>query len=407
MEILLISFVCCLLLTYYFMLRRWKKSIGAGLEYHCEFSCGEVFSGEYLYLDQIIMNTSNRTISFLKVETLMPEGLKIVLDEAEGRDEEVNSVESLWALKPNSKVSRRWRIITKKRGVYTTQQIQMHAISNDVVGFSDISKKLIPQESAHCQLIVLPRASDWISQIALTPSFNGERTVPHGLIHDPMTVCGVRAYEAYDPLNTVDWKQSAKLGHMVVRQTEVIQNDSYNVVLNMQSTLIEPHPPEITVPDYIEDCISICSSLLNSAMMRNIPVRLFANTLPDGLPAAPIRNDETGQLIFCSEEFENGGMVMQMYRLLAQIPLYMTIPIERMMDDILAYPYLYARGGNLIVVTTFLDQRMLDFHRMMQKNGVKVVFYVLTTYQNAIQIPSDVEAYFKLSRRLGGTGYAC
>ena len=407
MDILFISFVCCLLMIYFFMLRNWKKNIGAGLEYHCEFSCGEVFSGEYLYLDQIIINTTNRTIPFLKVETLMPEGIKIVLEGSGKQDEEVHSVESLWFLKPHCKVSRRWRIITEKRGVYTTQQIQTHVISNDVIGFNGFSKKILPQKSPCSQVIVLPCASDWITQIALSHSYSGERTVTHGLIHDPMTVCGVRAYEQYDPLNTVDWKQSAKLGYMVVRQTEVIQNDSYNVVLNMQSTLIEPHPPEISVPYYIEDCISICSSLLNSAIRRNIPVRLFANTLSDGLLGTPIRNDEVGHQIFCSEEFENGSMVMQMYRLLAQIPLYMTLPIERMIDDILAHPHLYARGGNLIVITTFLDQRMVDFHGMMRKTGVNVVFYVITSYQNARKIPSDVEVYFKPSQREGGVGYAC
>ena len=67
-------------------------------------------------------------------------------------------------------------------------------------------------------------------------------------------------------LNTVDWKQSAKLGRMVVRKTEAIQNDRYNIVLNMQSTLIEPDPQTLSSPHYIEECITICTSLLDSAV---------------------------------------------------------------------------------------------------------------------------------------------
>lgn len=407
MSWLILAFAGCFLVAYFFSARIFRKRMETGLQCHCEFSSDEVFAGEFLYLDQIVINTTDRTIPFLKMETLLPEGLKIVLDESEKKDEEVNSTESMWVLKAHCQVRRRWRIVAKKRGVYTTQQIQMHVVSLDILGLRSYSERLIPEVGSHSQVTVLPFGSEWITQIALSPSFSGERTVPHGLIHDPMTVCGIRVYENYDPLNTVDWKQTARLGYMVVRQTEVRQNDSFNLVLNMQSTLIEPRPPELSAPHYIEDCISICASLIDSAIRRNLPIRLFANTLPDGLPGSALRDDEIGSQIFCSEEFESGNHTLETYRMLAQIPLHMTIPIERMMDDILANPQLYVRGGNLVMVTTFLDRRMLDFHGMMKKMGINVIFFVITSYQNAMVIPSDVDVYFKPSKKVGGTGYAC
>ena len=110
--------------------RRGKKRLEQSLEYRFAFSTDEVFHGEYLYLDQVVVNTSEHTVPFLKLETLMPEGLKIVLNpstEAGKKTGAVHSAESVWMLPPHSQVSRRWRILAEKRGIYPAERVEMHA----------------------------------------------------------------------------------------------------------------------------------------------------------------------------------------------------------------------------------------------------------------------------------------
>ncbi len=393
------------------MRRKMKKETKQALHYHFEFSTDEVFEGEYLYLIQQITNESDEAISFLKTETLMPEGLKIVLVEDgelySGNDTECFSVQSVFTMQPHSTVRRKWRVLASRRGVYTAQTVQMIAIYNDPLGMMATSYRLEPESAGHGHLVVLPRVKEWITHMALSPTYAGDRILSRGLIHDPMAFCGVRDYEMRDPLNTIDWKQSARLGRTVVRETEYQYNDSYNIVLNMQSAIIENNPPEISTPQYIEDCISVCASLLDSAVRRDIPVALIANVPTVEQYGHPLsEEDETGKQIFCSEEYRRQAQVIRAYRMLAALPMQMTIPVEHLLDDMIARPHMYARGGNIVLVTSFLNDRMIGFHKAMQERGIQVIFFVATTNNNAIEIPSDVPVYFRVTQWVGGVGHA-
>ncbi|MBR5616215.1 MAG: hypothetical protein IKW66_05280 [Clostridia bacterium] len=116
--------------------------------------------------------------------------------------------------------------------------------------------------------------------------------------------------------------------------------------------------------------------------------------------------DEVGRQIFCSEEYRRQAQVIRAYRMLAALPLQMTLPVERLLDDIIARPHHYARGGNIVFVTAFLNDRMLGFHKAMRERGIQVIFFVATTNNNAVDIPSDVPVYFRVTQWIGGVGHA-
>lgn len=404
-----IAFLLAFTAVYFIQKKRWWMVMEKDLTYRFEFSTDEVFAGEYLYLDQVVVNNGDRPISFLKMETMLPPGLKVVLtaEDERDRDETVQSVQSVFILPPHGQVSRRWRIVAETRGHYTAQTVQMHVISYDAIGMSTYSMRMQPEVSVKDHLTVLPVAAEWLTQMALSPSFTGERTTSKGLVQDPMSICGVREYEPFDPLNTVDWKQTARLGRMMVKKLEVQQNDSYHIVLNMQSVVIEKDFPEISTPAYVEDCISLCASLLDSAIRRNIPVRLMANTEPcELLGGGRVHDGALGCHIFASEQFTDKSSVIEAYRILAKLPMKLSLPTERLLTDIMENPHLYAQGGNIVFVTPFVDQRMVNFHRAMADQGVNVIFYIMTSYQNALHMPPEVEAYFRHSQWRGGVGYA-
>ncbi len=404
--------------------RKAAEKLKASLSYRLSFNTDEVFRGEYLYIDQVIENTTDRTIPFLKIETLLPEGLSIVLVEtAEDRAAEqtgrtrkshrsttVHSAESLWSLAPHSRITRRWRVLAEKRGRYMASDIQVLVISNDALGMGaySISPTLTPGNGN--TVLVLPQAAEWLAGMAPTDALSGSGTVPHGLIHDPMTVAGVRPYDPHDPLNMIDWKQSAHVGSLMVRKTEAVENDAFNIVLNMQSKLEEPRPSDLASPWHVEEAITVCASLLDSAVRRNIPVRLISNTPPAplierGVSGGPLREDEVGSQIFCSEEFHGGEATMEAYRMLADLPLERSVPAEGLSDDIIANPEYYIRGGNVLFVTAYLDARMVAAYDRLRERGVRVIFYVITTDHHAKTLPDEGDIYFKPTGSKGGTGY--
>ena len=287
---LILLFFAAFGVAYLLRRRRGKAELEAALEYRFSFEADEVFRGEYLTLCQTVINRSARPIPFLKLETLMPEGLELVL--AGEKTETVRSAESIWTLRPEEQIERRWRVLAKKRGIYAAESVELHAVSNDPLGANEFSLLLKPAEGGKSTLRVLPCAAEEIRNLALTAALTGDASQPQGILRDPMAYAGVRAYTPSDPLGSVDWKQSAKLGYPVVRQCEAVRNDAYQVVLNMQTVIIEPHPPAVTSPQYIEDCITVCASLLDSAAGRNIPVRLFANTDPAGLSSGSAAGED-------------------------------------------------------------------------------------------------------------------
>ena len=384
---LILLFFAAFGVAYLLRRRRGKAELEAALEYRFSFEADEVFRGEYLILCQTVINRSARPIPFLKLETLMPEGLELVL--AGEKTETVRSAESIWTLRPEEQIERRWRVLAKKRGIYAAESVELQAVSNDPLGANEFSLLLKPAEGGTSPRRGLPCAAGESRSLALTAAY-----------------AGVRAYTPSVPLGSVDWKQSAKLGYPVVRQCEAVRNDAYQVVLNMQTVLIEPHPPAVTSPQYLEDCITVCASLLDSAAGRNIPVRLFANTDPAGLSSGSAAGEDgIAANIFASEEYRTGDNLLEAYRTLAELPLTMSVPVEQMMDEMLADPGHYTGGGNMVFVTTYLDGRMLNFAAAMRESGVRVIFFVLTSGQNAPQIPEEIPVYFRLSKWTGGVGY--
>ncbi len=412
----LLAFGVCDLLTR----RKAAEKLKEAIRYSLSFDTDEVFRGEYLYIDQVIENITDRTIPFLKIETILPEGLAIVLTETEAapsrkrivrRDMSVRSTESLWALAPHSRITRRWRVLAVERGSYLASDVRVLVISNDPLGQGAYSITPTPETGGRQKLLVLPQAAEWLAGMAPAPSLSGTGTVPHGLIHDPMTVAGVRPYDPHDPLNMIDWKQSAHVGSLMVRKTEAIENDAFNIVLNMQSTLLEPRPDDLSSPWHVEEAITVCASLLDSAIRRNIPARLISNTPPErlaerGTSGGPLRDDEVGRQIFCSDEFHGGEATMEAYRLLASLPLERSVPAEGLSDDIIANPEYYIRGGNVLFVTAYLDARMVEAYHRLRSRGVRVIFYVMTTEHNAQTLPDEGDIHFKPKGHRGGADYA-
>lgn len=379
--------------------------------YHVSFSCDELFEGEYLYLIQTLTNTGELAIPMLKAEVLLPEGLQFVLSNSSslhsGKDDCRQSVESVFVLPAGSSVTRRWRIIANKRGVYKTNDISLITVGNALFGNAAFSVKMKAPEDEGDRVVVLPCASETIVDIALNAAYSGIRTAPRGVISDPMSVCGVREYHPDDPMNRIDWKQTARMGRLMVREQEYQIRDSFNLLLNMQSLLIEKNFPQISAPSYIEDAIGVCASLLDSAIANDSPIFMVANAPPTGKGECLLESDEVGEQLFCSDEYRRHDEVMLAYRMLAFLPMQISIPIEKVMDDIVTRPELYARGGHLVMVTAYLDERMLQFHRIMMERGYKVIFFVLSTGHNLMEVPPDMDVYYRpcsLGKR--GTVYA-
>jgi len=170
--------------------------------------------------------------------------------------------------------------------------------------------------------------------------------------------------------------------------------------MNMQSRDIEkqiPGPPSFRVP--VELCLTVVASILDSVSSENIPVRYICNTPPEQFgeefSAAHGDDDEIGSRVYVSPAFKGKMNMITALRMLAQLDLTISVPIEKMLDHILENPYGYTSGGNIVFVSSYLSERMINFCYAMRKIGITVIFYITSASINAAIIPDDIEVHYK------------
>ena len=82
-------------------------------------------------------------------------------------------------------------------------------------------------------------------------------------------------------------------------------------------------------------------------------------------------------------------------RTLAELQMKISMPIENLLDYVLSAPHLFAENGNIVLVTSVLDSRMMVFHEQMAKKGIEVIFYVTTSNRGIDTIPAGVKVFYR------------
>ncbi len=378
--------------------RIYKKKVFLSLEYTSELDSTEVTVGDDLYMYEELTNNKLLPIPYVKVSSALPEGLAFRLSAVEdGRvsDRFTRSLESMFVLKGQQKIRRRWRISCKKRGMYTLGDVTL--VSSDMMGFLPLSKQLTVKPSKSSNVTVLPKSVDLERDFSATHFQSGEMICERSLLTDPMLRSGVREYTPLDPMNKINWKLTASHGDLMVNVEEHIRKHRSNVILNMCSQIIERGDEIPENPEFIEYNITVAATLLERMTLDNIPVRLIANTFPDSVHPDFIADDddEVGRKMLVTPPFLGKNGLLDAMRTLAILPMRFSMPSERMLDYIIAHPELFVENCNLIFVTAVFDGRMLVFHREMQRRGIEVIFYVTTSHRGVSEIPEDVKIYYR------------
>ena len=366
------------------------------LTYSSHADRSEVTVGEEFYLWEEITNAKTLPLPQLRADTDLPRGLSFVFfaDDNNGSfcRELSQSTKSVFSLRGEDMIRRRWRIEANKRGVYAIDDILI--IAGDIFGTNSISRRL--ETDRYARITVLPRPSDLEQDFGNANMQSGENPVDRGLITDPMMRAGVREYTTSDPISSIDWKTSARLGSLAVFVNEYIERECFTVVMNMQSRSYEPNPDEPTTVDFIEMNISVAASIIDRLSGNDIPVRFITNTPPETLGAYSAGSDELGRKLLMTEEFCGHADTMAALRMLAALEMKISVRADDMFAYLAENPEICAGGRTLIVITAYLDDRMVEFSHTMKANGIRTVFYLTTTLRHTDSIPDGIELRYKL-----------
>ncbi len=383
--------------------RIYRKYMFDGLEYSVEVSSPEVFEDEEIYVYEEIRNNKLLPLPYLKVDTQLPDGLAFHIyekDEKTGvrRETYPRVIHSIFVLRGKQMIRRRWRVKCDVRGTYTLGEVTV--LADDVFGSSARAKVFEPTAGSRNTVVVLPKAISLEKRFTSSRYTSGDYLVNASLLTDPLLKAGARSYVPGDPTNRINWIQTAVRGELMVNVEEYTNRRQFNLIMNMQARDIEkiiPGPPSARAP--VELCMTVVASILDSMANEVVPVRFICNTSPEPFgsehSAAYTDDDEIGSKIFVSPAYRGRSDMIEALRMLAQLDLMISTPLEKMMDHILEHPHAYTGGGSVIFVSSYLSERMINFTYAMRRIGITVIYYITSSNINASIIPEDIEVHYK------------
>ena len=393
----------------------YKKKGFSNIEYSATLSSGEVFEGDDVYLYEEIRNVGALPLPYIKIDTDLPDGMVFTLLESTVHDKggvfsknskakddglrkikHTDSIQSLFVLRPYACIRRRWRLTCKKRGDYTLGGVL--ATMSDILGIGIHSKLIELSNKDRNRLIVLPRPEDLAGNYTSSRYLCGDIISNTCPVTDPLRLCGAREYQTSDPMRQINWKSTASHGKLMVNVEERTVRHRFSLLLNMSSRQIEKNdiPSDAGA---IERCITLCTSILDRIAAEDVPVRFFSNYPPELMKefgGEAVSDDEIGQKVGKCGPFRGSRDMIYALRMLAMLKMQISTPIDRVFDHIVAHPELYRENENMIIVTSYIDRRMMNLRDALAAEGVRVIFYVATTRNEVGALGEENDVYFRI-----------
>lgn len=163
------------------------------------------------------------------------------------------------------KITRQYEFICSKRGCY-------HMNDMDIIGRDFlISSKFIDTVKHSEHICVLPRRVKDKEIPRRVIDMIGELVKVSSLYEDPFQFRGIREYQSYDSMHSINWKSSAKSGSLMVNQYSGTYTRKVVILLNTEKSGM------IGSENLLEYAISICSTLALKLIGSQIPVAFATN----------------------------------------------------------------------------------------------------------------------------------
>ena len=199
-------------------------------------------------------------------------------------------------------------------------------------------------------------------------------------------------------MSRINWKSTAAHGKLMVNIEEKTVRHRFSLLLNMSSRQIEKFDVP-SDPAAIERCITLCTSILDRIAAEDVPVKFFSNYPPEDMKefgGEAVSDDEIGAKVGVCGPFRGSRDMIYALRMLAMLGMKISTPIDRVFDHIVAHPELYRENENMIIVTSYIDRRMMNLRDALAAEGVRVIFYVATTRNEVGALSEENDVYFRV-----------
>lgn len=264
MEVLavLIAIAACAWLQGLLYRKHWKRKINLSLS----FSEAYATEGDRLLLTEVVTNRKLLPLPWLAVKFQVSRNL-LFDDRANARVSDDYYRNDLFNLPPYRRITRRLPFTCGKRGYYTVKSAEL--VSADILA----RERLATSASCAAVLTVYPRVVDIDAYLTAHKQFLGQILTKRFIQPDPFEFKGIREYQPYDSLRSVNFKATAHTGHWMVNIHDYTVTREIVLLLNMQ--------PYNAFPDdaLYEHTIRMAASLAAYYIGNAVPLSFVSNAI--------------------------------------------------------------------------------------------------------------------------------
>ncbi len=273
----------------------YKKIWNRGLSADVSFTTDHLFEGEKGCLREVIENRKRLPLAMLKVKFQTSRYLMFDLSKG-SRITDQYYRNDVFHVAGGEKITRTIPFVGGRRGYYTIDGMDL--VASDLFLTIEMLKTYPLKRSIY----VYPRPFDSRELRLSLQQLNGEILTKQHLLEDPFEYRGIREYQPYDDMRSINWKATAKTGDLKVNQKNYTALPSVRIFFNIEDNGV------LKKEECVEASFQIVAGLCSFFLNQGIQVSCYGN-------GADILTGEP----FSLGESAGRGHLEQIYRLLARI----------------------------------------------------------------------------------------
>ncbi len=250
--------------------KNWLKGVSVDVR----FQESAVYRGDELHLTEIIENRKRMPLFIFEAAFRTQKGLKFIDAEEENVTEsDYIYKRDVFSLLGRERITRKYRLLGVKRGLYTISQADCHAVS------LPLGRRLACDLDLRDSVYVYAGKTDIRGILSEITSIMGETESARRVFEDPFAFAQIREYMPSDPLKNVNWKATAKAGGLMVNTFASVRSERIRIYLDVEDRNIRRQQA------LIEEAVSCAACLCRSLLGKGHAVSLCVNAeTEDGRP---------------------------------------------------------------------------------------------------------------------------
>lgn len=255
----LIALVFFRLLRSFFM-RNWSKD----LEVDVTFLQPELVEGETGRLTEVITNRKRMSLPMIKVA--FQTARELIFEKKNGSTTTDQFYHNdIFGMSGGERVTRTLSFVPSHFGYYRINGLE-------VIGYDlFFTQKELQSFDVDQTLYVYPKPFHTEKFAFYLRQLNGEIITSKMASEDPFEFRGIREYQPYDDMRSINWKATAKTGDLKVTQKNPTSSKEMRIILNLEDEGIRKKE------DQISDCVRVAAGLAQHLIKMGMKTALYTN----------------------------------------------------------------------------------------------------------------------------------